>query len=48
MNNNFEKIKKNNFKQKKDCAINSFKEIEFFLHNLNKGIKSFKIYRFLK
>ena len=40
--------KKTNFKQKKDYTINSFKEIEFFLHNLNKGIKSFKIYKFLK
>ena len=48
MNNSFKKSKENNFKQKKDCAINSLKEIEFFLHNLNKGIKSFKIYKFLK
>ena len=38
----------NNFKQKKDCAINSIKEIEFFLRNLNKCIKSFKIYKFIK
>ena len=38
--------KKNNnkFKIKKNCAVNSIKEIEFFLRNLNKGIKSFKIY----
>ena len=40
--------KKNNFFYKKDCAIKSIKEIEFFLRNLNKGIKSFKIYKFLK
>ena len=40
--------KKFEFKKRKDCTINSIKEIEFFLHNLNKGIKSFKIYKFLK
>ena len=40
--------KKNNFIKKKDCAINSIKEIELFLRNLNKGIKSFKIYKFFK
>ena len=37
---------KTNFKNKKNCAINSIKEIEFFLRNFNKGIKSFKIYKF--
>ena len=42
------KDKKINFAQKKICAINSIKEIEFFLRNLNKGIKSFKIYKFFK
>lgn len=46
MDNN--KNKKFNFKEKKDCAINSIKEIEFFLRNLNKGVKSFKIYKFFK
>ena len=40
--------KKFNFKNKKKCAINSIKEIEFFLRNLNKGVKSFKIYKFFK
>ena len=38
--------KKFNFKNKKNCTIKSIKEIEFFLRNLNKGIKSFKIYKF--
>ena len=45
MNNN---NKKNNFSHRKKCAIKSMKEIEFFLRNLNKGIKSFKLYKFLK
>ena len=48
MNKNYDKNKKNNFKQKKDCTINSIKEIEFFLCNLSKGIKSFKVYKFFK
>ena len=39
---------KNSFSQKKNCAINSIKEIEYFLHNFNKAVKSFKIYRFFK
>ena len=42
------KNKKKFFKQKKDCALYSIREIEYFLHNLNKGIKSFKILKFLK
>lgn len=41
-------IKKNKFNYKKNCTIKSIKEIEFFLRNLNKGIKSFKLYKFLK
>ena len=36
------------FKLKKDCTINSIKEIEYFLCNLNKSIKCLKIYKFLK
>jgi len=40
--------KKDRFKNKKNCAIKSIKEIEFFLRNLNKGIKSFKIYKYLR
>ncbi len=40
--------KKFNFSQRKDCTIRSIKEIEFFLCNLNKAIKSFEIYKFLK
>lgn len=48
-NNNYnEKEKKFNFSQKKDCTIRSIKEIEFFLCNLDKAIKSLKIYKFLK
>lgn len=37
-----------NFTEKKDCTINSIKEIESFLRNLEKAIKSFKIYKFIK
>ena len=50
MSENFynKKTKKSNFSQKKDCTIHSIKEIEFFLCNLNKAIKSFKIFKFLK
>lgn len=40
--------KKLNFSERKDCTIRSIKEIEFFLCNLDKAIKSFKIYKFLK
>ena len=40
--------KKFNFTEKKDCTIRSIKEIECFLCNFNKAIKSFKIYKFLK
>lgn len=40
--------KKFNFAERKDCTIRSIKEIEFFLCNLNKAVKSFKIYKFLK
>ena len=39
--------KKFNFIEKKECTIRSIKEIEFFLCNFNKAIKSFKIYKFL-
>ena len=42
------KDNKFNFNQKKDCTIRSIKEIEFFLCNLDKALKSFKIYKFLK
>lgn len=40
--------KKFNIHEKKDCTIQSLKEIEFFLCNLNKAFKSFKIYKFFK
>ena len=50
MYNNYNKNKCNkfNFIQKKDCTINSIKEIELFLCNLNKAIKSFKFYKIFK
>ena len=48
-NNNYnKKEKKFNLTEKKDCTIHSIKEIEFFLRNLNKAVKSFKIIKFLK
>lgn len=42
------KEKKFNFNERKDCTIRSIREIEFFLCNLDKAIKSLKIYKFLK
>ena len=48
MSNHNKKEKKFNISQRKDCTIRSIKEIEFFLCNLDKEIKSFKIYKFLK
>ena len=49
MENNKLKNKKNlNLIEKKDCTINSIKQVEFFLCNLEKAIKSFKIYKFIK
>lgn len=42
------KEKKLNFSQKKDCTIRSIKEIEFFLCNLDKALKSFKVFKFFK
>ena len=47
--NRSDKKEKNfNFAEKKDCTIRSIKEIEFFLCNLDKALKSLKIYKFLK
>lgn len=40
--------KKFDFNKKKDCTISSIKEVEFFLCNLDKAIKSFRLYKFLK
>lgn len=48
INNSNKKEKKFNFIEKKDCTIRSIKEIEFFLCNLDKAVKSFKIFKFLK
>ncbi len=45
---NYREKKINRIQQKKDCAIKSLKEVEFFLHNLNTVCKSFKIYKILK
>ena len=42
------KNKKNTFNKKKDCCINSITEIEFFLCNLSKAIKSFKIINYFR
>lgn len=48
INNTNPNEKKLTFSQRKNCAIYSIKEIEFFLRNFNKALKSFKIYKFLK
>lgn len=48
MNTNNKKEKNFNLVQRKDCTIRSIKEIEFFLCNLDKAIKSFKFYKILK
>lgn len=40
--------KKFNFAERKDCTIRSIKEIEFFLCNLNKAFRAFKVYKFFK
>ena len=42
------KKEKFNFKKRKDCTICSIKEVEYFLCNLDKAVKSIKIYKFLK
>ncbi len=47
-NNSNKNLKKLNFIERKNCTINSIKEIEFFLCNFNKALKTFKIYKFLK
>lgn len=33
---------------KKDCAFNSIKEIECFLHNLDKAFRATHLYKFLR
>ncbi len=43
-----ESKKKFNFIERKDCTIRSIKEVEFFLCNLDKAIKSFKFFKFFK
>lgn len=48
MNNKNKKEKNFNLTQRKDCTIRSIKEIEFFLCNLDKAIKSFKFFKILK
>lgn len=49
MENRFNKEKKGfNFKERKNCTIHSIKEIEYFLCNLDKAFKTFKIYKFFK
>ena len=48
MGKNISNNKKQNFTQKKDCCFNSIKEVEFFLSNLNKALKSFKFINYFK
>ncbi|MBQ6992754.1 MAG: hypothetical protein IJN50_07660 [Clostridia bacterium] len=45
--NNYKKEKKT-FTQKKDCAISSIKNVEYFLRNLNKAFKGINIYKLFK
>jgi len=48
-NDSIEKFEqKSNFWIKKDCAINSLKEVELFLHNLDKASRYIHLYKFLK
>lgn len=42
------KKNKINFFQKKDLTIKSLKEVNCFLLNLNKTVKSIKIYKWFK
>ena len=42
------KKEKFNFKKRKDCTIHSIKEVEYFLCNLDKAIKSIHVYKFFK
>lgn len=48
MDSNNANNKKFNFKQKKDCTIYSIKQVEYFLCNLDKALKSFKLFKILK
>jgi hypothetical protein len=49
MDNNSSKSKKKfNFSQKKDSAILSIKQTEYFLRNLNKAARSMQIFKFFK
>ena len=50
MNNNYYKKENynNKFIIKKDCTMHSIREIECFLCNLSKMIKTYKIYKLLK
>lgn len=48
-NNCFDKNKKKpNFIERKNCTIYSLKEVEFFLCNFNKAIKSFNFLKIFK
>ena len=42
------KTNKKGFKYKKDCAICSLKEVERFLHNLDKASASIKVFKNLR
>lgn len=45
---NIEKKTEKSFLKKINCACNSIKEIECFLHNLKKTKKYIYLYKFLK
>lgn len=46
MNHNSLNNNKFDLTKKKDCTIQSIKEIEIFLCNLTKALKAFKIFKF--
>ena len=43
-----EYVDKSNFWIKIDCAMHSLKEVECFLHNLDKASKYIHLYKFLR
>lgn len=40
--------KKNQFKQKKDCCVQSLKDVNCFLSDYSKVKKAFKIFKWIK
>ena len=45
---NVDSNNKSNFWIKKDCALHSLKEVECFLHNLDKASRYIHLYKFLR